>query len=91
MDRIALTVDLEPDWGVRGSRAYCDVTFQFLRFLADRGMRATFFVVSDLLDVSVEPVCAIAERNEVGSHGRSHRLLSSLSEVEVGRELRESR
>lgn len=90
-NRIALTVDVEPDWGVRGTRAFREVTPRFLRFLEERGMRATFFVVSDLMDQTAELVAALHEANEVASHGRSHRLLDTLGAAEVDREMRESR
>ncbi|NIM71500.1 MAG: hypothetical protein GTO48_13895, partial [Xanthomonadales bacterium] len=53
---MVLTVDLEPDWGVHGTRAYREITPRFLDFLQARGIGATFFVVSDLLDVTEEPV-----------------------------------
>lgn len=89
--RIALTVDVEPDWGVRGTRAFQEVTPRFLRFLEGRQARATFFVVSDLMDVCPQTIGAVAQRNEVGSHGRSHRLLDRLGPVELRRELRHSR
>ncbi len=89
--RIALTIDLEPDWGIRGTRAFHEVTPRFLRFLEDRGMRATFFVVSDLIAASPAMVTALAERNEVASHGCTHRILTRLDDAEVRREMRESR
>ncbi|MFO8007759.1 MAG: polysaccharide deacetylase family protein [Candidatus Brocadiia bacterium] len=89
--RMALTVDLEPDWGVRGTRAYREITPLFLEWLEARGIRATFFVVSNLLAATGEPVVAIGKRNEVASHGRSHRLLSALPEKEVLAELVQSR
>ncbi len=91
MGPIALTVDLEPDWGVRGTRAFREITPRFLRFLRERDIRATFFVVSDLLDASSEPVAGIAECDEVASHGRSHHLLTRLARREVLQNLRESR
>ncbi len=90
-NRIALTVDVEPDWGVKGARAFREVTPRFLRFLEERDMRATFFVVSNLVDESSEPVAAMREGNEVASHGCSHRLLDTLDEAEADRELKESR
>jgi len=88
---IALTVDLEPDWGRQGTRAFLEVTARFLRFLECRDMRATFFVVSELADAAPDMIAALAERNEVGSHGRTHRVLDRLSRSEVVRELGESR
>lgn len=89
--QIALTVDVEPDWGVSGTRALEEVAPRFLRFLEERGMRATFFVVSDLMDASPDLVAALGERNEIGSHGRSHRVLDRLDWEEARREMAESR
>jgi hypothetical protein len=89
--RIALTVDLEPDWGLRGTRAFREVTPRFLRFLQERDMRATFFICSGLLDESEQLVQAIAERNEVASHGCSHRLLDGLGRAEALEEIAGSR
>ncbi|MFO7955622.1 MAG: polysaccharide deacetylase family protein [Candidatus Brocadiia bacterium] len=91
MSALALTVDLEPDWGMHGTRAYRRVTPRFLRFLEDRGFRATFFVVSDLLDVSEDIVAGLGEAHEVASHGASHALLSERSREEATAELRYSR
>jgi len=89
--RVALTVDLEPDWGVGGARAYREVLPRFLKFLEERGARATFFVVSDLLDVDAGLVADIAGAHEVASHGATHRRLDRLDVAEVERELTESR
>ena len=89
--RIALTVDVEPDWGTEGTRAFLEVAPRFLRFLEERRMHATFFVVSDLADASSDVVAGLGERNEVGSHGRSHRRLDRISRTEALRELSDSR
>jgi len=76
---------------MQGTRAYRQVTPRFLRFLEERGIRATFFVVSDLLDTSEDIVAGISETHEVASHGRAHRLLSDLRGDEAESELRGSR
>jgi len=89
--RIALTVDLEPDWGLRGTQAFREVTPRFLRFLEDRGMRATFFVVSDLMDTSADMVAELGKRNEIGSHGRDHGTMKGMSERAMRATLTESR
>src|SRR3990172_196679 len=89
--RIALTVDVEPDWGVGGTRALSEVGPRFLRFLEERRIRATFFVVSDLVDASPWLVAALGERNEIASHGATHRTLSSMNRDEARRELTQSR
>jgi len=91
VEKAVLTVDLEPDWGMRGVAAFRRITPRFLRFLERRGLRATFFVVSDLMDVDAALIAAVAERNEIASHGRSHSPLRRLSRAERARELRESR
>ncbi len=91
LGKAALTVDLEPDWGVRGHHAYTQVLPRFLRFLEARSVRATFFVCSDLLEVSEEPVARIAERHEVASHGCSHRRLDGLSRRAAFSEVAHSR
>jgi peptidoglycan/xylan/chitin deacetylase (PgdA/CDA1 family) len=88
---IALTVDLEPDWGIRGTRAFREVTPRFLRFLEDRGMAATFFVVGELCEAAPSLPAAIAERNEVASHGLTHRPLSGLEGSDIHREVAGSR
>ena len=58
-----------------------------LRFLEKRGSRATFFVVAAVADVSSHILCPTAERNEVGSHGLTHRRLDRLTVEETQREL----
>jgi hypothetical protein len=76
---------------MHGTRAYRQVTPRFLRFLEERGFRATFFVVSDLLDVSEDIVAGLGEGHEVASHGASHALLNERSREEAMAELRYSR
>jgi len=86
-----LTVDVEPDWGIRGDQAVRDVLPRFCRLLDRYGTRATFFVVASLLDTCAGSLRQITERHEVASHGLTHRRLDRLPEREVERELRESR
>ena len=86
-----LTVDVEPDWGVSGSAAVREVLPRFCDLLEARGVRATFFVVADLLDTCGDILGRIPAGHEVGSHGLSHRQLHALSSGEVAVELRESR
>lgn len=54
--------------------------------------RGTFYVVSDIVDDRPDAVEAIAERgHEIGSHTRTHRLLTDLDEEAQREELRRSR
>ena len=91
MHRMVLTVDLEPDWGMTGTAAFRRITPRFLRFLERRAIRATFFVVSDLVDVDASLIAALGQRNEIASHGRLHRALNGSRKVEWERQLRESK
>lgn len=91
MNPVALTVDLEPDWGRGGTEAFHRVTPRFLDLLDERGARATFFVASDLLDEDDGMVAALAKQHEVASHGCSHVLLPRVDARRACRELEESR
>jgi peptidoglycan/xylan/chitin deacetylase (PgdA/CDA1 family) len=86
--RIALlTVDLEPDWGIAGSRALQEVTPTFVRFLELWGFRATFFTVASLAELSLAILAPVAERNEIASHGWSHQVLTRLGKEGLEREV----
>jgi hypothetical protein len=89
--RIALTVDLEPDWGRAGTVAFQRVLPQFLDLLDRRAARATFFVVADLVGVDPSLVAEIGRRHELGSHGCSHVRLDSMGPHEAARDIRTSR
>ena len=91
MTRVALTVDVEPDWGVRGVRGLREVAPRLLRFLEERNWQATFFVVSDLLDAEPDLIGALGDGYEVGSHTASHARQDGLDSGGVRRELRRSR
>ena len=88
---LALTVDIEPDWGISGSRAVCQTLPRLLELLDRHQASASFFVVSDMLSECAELLRRLDQRHEVGSHGCTHRKLDGLSEAEVTRELTESR
>lgn len=86
-----LTVDVEPDWGVSGTRAVQEVVPRLCELFEKYGVRGTFFVVADLLDSCGKALEAMARTHEVGSHGLTHRLLDGLREDEVTLELGVSR
>lgn len=67
-----------------------------LPLLAERGMRAEFFVTSDFVGtagmLSEAGVRALADAGMgIGSHGRTHRFLEDLAEDDMAAELRDSR
>jgi len=86
-----LTVDVEPDWGVRGDRAAREVIPRLLELLERHRVSATFFIVATLLDSCADVLRPLAGRHEVGSHGLTHRRLDRLAERDVELELGASR
>jgi peptidoglycan/xylan/chitin deacetylase (PgdA/CDA1 family) len=69
---------------------------QALPALQQRGLRAQFFVTSGFVDqagmLSRRQLRALADAGmAIGAHGASHRFLSTLTDAELQRELRDSR
>lgn len=87
----ALTIDVEPDWGISGGKAVLSTLPRFCERLAARNVRATFFVVTNLLEECGSALRHSLEGHEVASHGLSHRKLGGLSELDALAEMRDSR
>ena len=88
---LAFTIDAEPDWGLTGTEAVRIVLPRLLDLLSKHRARATFFVVSDLLDDCAEVLSQAVAEHEIASHGVSHRCLHRLPPDEVREELTASR
>ncbi len=86
-----VTVDVEPDWGVRGCQAVREVLPRLSDLFRRRNVRATFFVVADLLESCADLFREAFSGHEVASHGLTHRILAGLGEKDVAFELEESR
>ena len=86
-----VTVDVEPDWGIRGCQAIRDVLPRLSDLFRRRNVRATFFVVAELLESCADLFREAFSGHEVASHGLTHRILAGLGEEEVAFELAESR
>jgi peptidoglycan/xylan/chitin deacetylase (PgdA/CDA1 family) len=86
-----VTVDVEPDWGIRGCQAIRDVLPRLSDLFRRRNVRATFFVVADLLESCADLSREAFSGHEVASHGLTHRILAGLGKEEVAFELAESR
>lgn len=86
-----LTVDVEPDWGMHGHESVLRVLPRFCDLLRRLGMKATFFIVGDLIGPCGEVMRRELAGHEVGSHGLTHRVLTDIPPGEVPRELAESR
>jgi peptidoglycan/xylan/chitin deacetylase (PgdA/CDA1 family) len=86
-----LTIDVEPDWGISGSKAVRETLPRFCRLLDKWQVRATFFVVADLLGECETILKETAIGHEIASHGLTHCILDSIDPGEMSRELLESR
>lgn len=94
----ALSIDLESYWHAELLRRFVDrttaddrilpATLPLLDLLAGRGVRATFFVVGEIIDQYPALIRRIlAEGHELGCHGFTHRPLWEMTEAELDVEL----
>lgn len=101
-DQAVLSVDLEyfrhtPAYrGASGTLSDPEVGRAGVDFLSDaferRGIETTWFVVAEIVESAPEPVEGLAAAgHEIGSHTRSHRLLSDLDAETRRSELRASK
>ena len=86
-----LTIDVEPDWGIAGHRGIEEVMPALIRFLDERRIRATFFIVGELLGRAHPIIKTATMEHEIGCHGLTHRKLDRPPLREVEWELCESR
>lgn len=86
-----VTVDVEPDWGMRGRQAVQETLPRLADLLGRHGVRATFFIVAEMLENCAELFGRTLAGHEVGSHGLTHRVLTELAPAEVEREVVESK
>ena len=85
------TVDLEPDWGLAGTRGVREILPRLLELLDAREIPATFFVTGLLAETCRDDLLRIGPRHEIASHGFTHRRFDALSREEVREELHRSR
>lgn len=104
--RVVLSFDVEEHYRIEaaagldvGERLKIDyrgrmeaVTFSLLEELAARNIRATFYVVGELAELSKGVVRAIADAgHELGSHGWDHRRVIGMTPEEFRRDVRQSK
>ncbi|WP_421119226.1 polysaccharide deacetylase family protein [Aquihabitans daechungensis] len=87
---VRFTVDVEGDWAGTSTRGIDEALPRLVDLLDRHGATATFFVVGDLID-RVRPALEPDGPHEVGSHGLTHRTLTSLAPAEVVEEVVGSR
>lgn len=100
MTQAALSIDLESYWHAELLRNHVDraqaddrlhaTVPLLLDLLAARGIRATFFIVGEVIDAHPDLVQTIAAQgHEIGCHTYSHRPLWELNAVTFAAELRQ--
>lgn len=98
----ALSIDIEDYWSIfsRGwlhkeaepSNAVVKNTEWFLQTLADRDVKATFFVLGEVAKKFPLLIKKIAEQgHEIGSHGFSHKQIFKLNEQQLRKEIADSK
>ena len=96
MKKIALTIDVETDWGGRApirapNKGIEQALPKFLKLLTDNGIRATFFICSNLLPKYKRILQSIPRNgHEVASHAHSHQNMSSFSVKQFRQEAQKS-
>ena len=88
--QVMFTVDVETDWGGKETRGVLESLPQLIRLLRRYSVRATFFVVANLVPLVRDQILSEGP-DEVGSHGLTHTLLTRLSPQDVAFEIEESK
>lgn len=87
----AITVDVEPDWGISGCASVQSVLPRLCERLAAHNVRATFFITAGMLEECGATLRRYLVGHEVASHGLSHRRMDGLTEIDALAEMRDSR
>lgn len=86
-----LTVDVEFDYAWRGDRSIKTVIPQLLDFFNEYKIKATFFIVANLVENHLKIIKKISEKHEIACHSYTHQILSRLSPREIAFEVIESK
>ena len=82
-----MTVDLEYDWDSDKTESWETSLNKLLDFFDNNKIKATFFVVANLIDKYEDKVKEISKKHEIASHSYSHKNLNSLSLKEIEKEV----
>jgi len=85
-----MSVDLEYDWDSKRCESI-KVVPKLLDFFDDHDIRATFFVVTDLMDKNESLIKEIAKKHEIASHSCTHAPLTKVSREQLEKEVRDSK
>lgn len=90
-NKTIMTVDLEYDWGTKKTKNLEIIVPKLLDFFDDYKIKATFFVVGDLVDKFEVLIKEISKKHEIASHSFSHTNLKKLKTAEIEKEILHSK
>lgn len=85
-----MTIDLEPDLGMRECKSITEAVPKLLNFFDDHKIKATFFTVTSLLEKYESEIKEIAKKHEIASHSHTHHALNPVNarwEIENSRKV----
>ena len=85
------SVDLEGDWDSDETDSFSLVLPRLLDFFKDHSIKATFFVVTNLIKNNEKTIKEIGRKHELASHSHTHRRFNSLSLEEIEKEIKISK
>ena len=89
MMQIAVTIDIETDWGGRQDASGVNYGVEFalpkIAALLDKcNAKATFFVCGEVLERYSKEIIALRDAgHEIGCHGHSHRSMADMSVQQI--------
>lgn len=90
-NKTIMSVDLEYDWGTKNTENLTTILPKLLDFFDDHKIRATFFVVGNLVKKYGDVIKDISKKHEIGSHSHTHAILGHIEIPEVEKEVSESK
>ncbi|MEA3429639.1 MAG: polysaccharide deacetylase family protein [Nanoarchaeota archaeon] len=90
MNRV-MSVDLEYDFDSKKSESVSEVIPKLLNLFDDFDVKATFFVVGELVDKYETLIREIGEKHEIGSHSQTHPRLDGVDIKRLNFEVAESK
>lgn len=82
-----LSIDLEGDWDSKETDSFSLVLPRLLDFFRDNNIKATFFIVTNLIKNNKKIIKQISKKHEIASHSHTHRRFNSLSLEEIEKEI----
>ncbi len=86
-----ITVDLEYDFETDQTRAITEIVPKFLDLFDELGIKATFFVLGEIVEKFPKLIKKISKKHEIASHGYNHVRLDRLSSSELWYQVNESK